>query len=111
MLRSEFWRLVERNSTLAGADLDSHDEDSTYLWHLAHCFGYLRQTIVCNMDMTLEYPTLKGANEGTVNGYEIPHQCVRRVSVSCQIAIAALTRENRNRGMSLWMSTSRIHGR
>ncbi|MCJ1431272.1 hypothetical protein MMC27_000623 [Xylographa pallens] len=78
MLRSEFWRLVERNSTLAGADLDSHDADSAYLWHLAHCFGYLRQTIVCNMDMTLEYPTLKGANEGTVNGYEIPHQCVRR---------------------------------
>ncbi|MCJ1376994.1 hypothetical protein MMC17_000084 [Xylographa soralifera] len=78
MLRSEFWRLVGRNSTLAGADLDSHDEDSAYLWHLAHCFGYLRQTIVCNMDMTLEYPTLQGANEGTVNGYEIPHQCVRR---------------------------------
>ena len=71
---------MQQNSTLAGADLDTHDEASAYLWHLAHCFGYLRQTIVCNMDVTLEYPTLKGPNEGTVNGYEIPHQCVRRVS-------------------------------
>ena len=30
------------------------------------------------MDMSLEWPTLGGANEGTINGYEIPHQCKRR---------------------------------
>lgn len=80
MLRTEFWALIQNNSALVGASLDDRNEHSAYLWHLAHCFGYLRQTIVCNMDMTLEYPTLGGPNEGQVNGYEVPHQCIRRVS-------------------------------
>jgi len=80
MLREEFQKLVAANSSLVGVDLDAKSADGFYLWHLTHCFGYLRQMVVCNMDMTLEYPTLKGANEGTINGYGIPHQCKRRVS-------------------------------
>ncbi|MCJ1312619.1 hypothetical protein MMC25_006294 [Agyrium rufum] len=78
MLRTEFWKFVQNESTLVGADISSHDEDSAYFWHLAHCFGYIRETIVCNMDMTVEYPTLNELSVGNVNGYEIPHQCKRR---------------------------------
>ena len=84
MLKTAFWGLVQNNSSLPGVSMDvipgkTQTPEEEELWHLAHCFGYLRETIVCNMDMTLEYPTLKGANAGIVNGYEIPHQCKRRV--------------------------------
>ncbi|MCJ1356137.1 MAG: hypothetical protein MMC33_006131 [Icmadophila ericetorum] len=78
MLRREFWALIQQNSTLAGIGFDDNNEEAKYLRHLAHCFGYIRELIVCNMDMTLEYPTLGGVKDGVVNGYEIPHQCVRR---------------------------------
>jgi len=84
MLKTAFWKLVKNNSSLPGVSMDiipgeSQTPEEEELWHLAHCFGYLRESIVCNMDMTIEYPTLKGANAGIVNGYEIPHQCKQRV--------------------------------
>jgi len=85
MLKTAFWKLVQNNSSLPGVSMEIvpgriQTPEEEEIWHLAHCFGYLREIINCNMDMTLEYPTLKGANTGTVNGYEIPHQCKRRVS-------------------------------
>ena len=68
--------MVRNDSTLIGKSLEDDDPDSVYLWHLAHCFDYLKQTIICSMDMTLEYPTKGGVN--VINGYEIPHQCTKR---------------------------------
>lgn len=41
--------------------------------HTRHCFDYLRQTILCHLDMTLE-----GAQEDNpfgTSGYEHPHVC------------------------------------
>ena len=54
------------------ADADIH--------HLRHCFDYLRQHIICAMDMRLEYPT---TNPKGINGYAIPRKCVKRVDLSC----------------------------
>jgi hypothetical protein len=49
--------------------------------HAGHCFEYLRQGIMCNGDMTLEWPKL-GANGKRieVDGWEIPHVCKSWVS-------------------------------
>lgn len=45
--------------------------------HIRHCFDYLRQHIICAMDMRVEYPT---TNPKGINGYEIPRRCVKRVT-------------------------------
>ena len=75
-LRTEFWRFVANTSALVGKPLDDDDPDAAHMWHLAHCFDYLKQTITCNMDMTIEYPTTGGSR--VINGYGIPHQCTNR---------------------------------
>lgn len=41
--------------------------------HVNHCFDYLRQAILCNMDSTLEGSVTKG-NHGT-SGWEVLHTC------------------------------------
>lgn len=97
MLKTAFWEVVQNNSSLQGVSMDlvpgvDQTPEEERLWHLAHCFGYLRETIVCNMDMTIEYPTLKGPNEGVVNGYEIPHQCKKRVSFGTNLSTSWLGR-------------------
>jgi len=74
MLHTEFWAFVQNRSNLVGIDLDAATKDKSYVTHLSHCFDYLRQNILCNMDMTLEYPT-DGEN---IDGYMIAHQCKKR---------------------------------
>lgn len=48
------------------------DEDNPY--HAAHCFEYIRTSIICNLDMTLEgsSSTLKEQERGQ------PHVCRNR---------------------------------
>ncbi|KAF2421034.1 hypothetical protein EJ08DRAFT_526987 [Tothia fuscella] len=44
--------------------------------HVHHCFDYLRQTISCAGDMTMEWPrTEKDGRKFAVDGWEIPHEC------------------------------------
>lgn len=46
--------------------------------HLAHCFDYLRQGVMCAGDMTLEPAfELTGEDAGVkaVNGWNVEHQC------------------------------------
>lgn len=51
------------------------------LHHLLHCFDYLRQTISCVSDLTLE-----GLNEHSnetnfdIDGYGVVHECKSQVS-------------------------------
>ena len=78
MLRGAFWDLVNNKSNLVGIDANESSVEGAELWHLAHCFDYLRQNVLCTMDMTLEYPTGDGVRPGHIDGYEIAHQCVRR---------------------------------
>jgi hypothetical protein len=44
--------------------------------HLAHCFDYLRQGLMCNADMTVEWPrTETDGRRVAVDGWNIPHEC------------------------------------
>jgi len=86
MLRDFFFAAVSNSSIPSplngtGLDIDPSTAVGEKLWHLAHCLDYLRQTVVCTMDMTVEYPTLSaGGKPPAINGYEIEHVCRRRVS-------------------------------
>lgn len=41
-------------------------EAELYGHHIGHCFDYLRQSLECNADLTLEY---------TAVGWEVEHLC------------------------------------
>jgi len=67
-LKSAFERMINENDT-------SHMKHSS---HLAHCFDYLRQGVMCAGDMTLEPAfELTGEDAGVkaVNGWNVEHQC------------------------------------
>ena len=57
-------------------DMDGH-ASYTGTWHLAHCFDYLRQAILCAGDTTIEWAreAEEGANPSQVDGWGIEHQC------------------------------------
>ncbi|KAF2174154.1 hypothetical protein M409DRAFT_16423 [Zasmidium cellare ATCC 36951] len=56
---------------------DSGDDGQDPLVHVDHCIDYLRQSIMCSGDMTLEhYSMLDNGTLGPgVNGYFVNHQC------------------------------------
>lgn len=109
MLKTEFWKFVKNESELVGVDMHGKDEPAAYLWHLAHCYDYLRRHVVCNMDMSLEWPTLGGTNEGTINGYEIAHTCKKRVSTHLSTT-ACSDMSFRDLSMSIWISMKQTRG-
>lgn len=46
--------------------------------HMFHCMDYLRQTILCNADLTVEWEALTVKERlptGHIDGYGITHQC------------------------------------
>ena len=59
---------LRSNST---RDADDHDIN-----HAAHCFSYLRQSILCAGDMTLEGPDRRPERgESPLRGWGVEHQC------------------------------------
>jgi len=58
---------------------DSHDHQSRELsghaGHVNHCFDYLRQSIMCAGDMTIEWARDRHGVRTDVDGWNIPHQC------------------------------------
>jgi hypothetical protein len=49
--------------------------------HMNHCFDYLRQTIACAGDMSMEWPrTEPDGRRFAVDGWGIPHECKSWVS-------------------------------
>ncbi|QIW99548.1 hypothetical protein AMS68_005066 [Peltaster fructicola] len=45
--------------------------------HIQHCFDYLRQSVMCAGDMTLEWPKQEGtAAKAKVDGWGVPHMQV-----------------------------------
>lgn len=84
MLRVEFWKLLRNESELPRIAQSEDENDKLRLYHNVHCFDYLRQTIMCNMDMTVEYAAKNketGQSKGFINGWDIQHTCTSRVSV------------------------------
>lgn len=44
--------------------------------HVRHCFDYLRQSIMCSGDMTLETALVhNGQRQAGVDGWNVTHQC------------------------------------
>ncbi|KAH7393326.1 hypothetical protein BKA64DRAFT_83546 [Cadophora sp. MPI-SDFR-AT-0126] len=67
-IKSAFESMMNENDT-------THMEHSS---HLAHCFDYLRQGVMCAGDMTMEPAfelTGKDAGVMAVNGWNVEHQC------------------------------------
>ena len=76
MLHMEFSSIVRNESDTVGGDIES-----PRVRHLFHCIDYLRQTTMCTMDTTIEWPTGHSHHaDAHVNGYNITHQCKPKVS-------------------------------
>ena len=67
--------------------------------HLAHCFDYLRQGLMCNADMSLEWPrTEEDGRRFAVDGWNVPHQCVDWVSTRSFMRVSCCVDELPGRG-------------
>jgi hypothetical protein len=71
---------------------ESQDQLSLRLYHLDHCFDYLRQSIRCSADVTLEWLPVAsgGGKENVLDGWGIPHRECKSVE-----AIEAFIFKNR----------------
>lgn len=66
--------------------------------HVGHCFDYLRQSLMCAGDMSVEWPRVESdGRKIAVDGWGVEHRCRRWVScflkgfsVSCEIAVLTL---------------------
>ena len=49
--------------------------------HVYHCFDYIRQALMCNADLTVEWPRTEESGEKVaVDGWGVTHQCKNWVS-------------------------------
>ncbi|KKP00437.1 hypothetical protein THAR02_07467 [Trichoderma harzianum] len=80
ILRREFSSLVRGESLLINSMTNGtktpNNETSGKLHHLMHCFDYLRQTVACTSDLTLEGIS-KESNDTffDIDGYGVEHMC------------------------------------
>jgi hypothetical protein len=76
-LRQSPWPLpydLETNLLLQQLKASSQSID---IYHVEHCFSYLRQGIQCGGDLTLEGPDIvDGPNQGTLHGWNVSHSFV-----------------------------------
>jgi hypothetical protein len=94
MIRKEFWKLLRNQSDMVGIETSPIKHDHEMLYHEIHCFEYLRQTLMCNMDMTIEYPALDsktGEAKSFINGWDVAHTCKKKVKPSLEPQEALLT--------------------
>lgn len=84
MIRMEFWRLLRNESNLHNINVIDDEDNKIAVGHHTHCFDYLRQTLMCNMDMTIEHAARSsktGELRGFVNGLDTEHICRDRVGI------------------------------
>ena len=83
-IRKYTWLLAEAvvmNDTEAAELMRYHIGEGDGADHINHCFDYLRQSITCAGDMTLEWPRLEANGDRfVVEGWGVPHQCKDPVS-------------------------------
>jgi hypothetical protein len=55
----------------------AHKHSHIRLEHVAHCFDYLRQALMCAGDMTIEHSMMEplGQKRVTTDGWGVEHQC------------------------------------
>lgn len=88
LLRRNYWNLTDAiakgNDTYMRDELDRQMHNS----HTGHCFDYLRQSIECSADMTLEWPKVgKDGKRFEVDGEGIPHLCTSKVCLASLLII------------------------
>jgi hypothetical protein len=83
-LRRFTWMFLDaivQNDTEAQKGIIKLFHEGNHGSHVHHCFDYLRQTISCAGDMTMEWPrTEADGRRFAVDGWEIPHECKNQVS-------------------------------
>ncbi|KAK1850328.1 hypothetical protein CCHR01_07037 [Colletotrichum chrysophilum] len=52
----------------------TYDQAIHGLWHIAHCFDYLRQAVQCSGDTSLEFVS-ENTGRAVVDGLDYPHEC------------------------------------
>lgn len=53
-------------------------QGGTELWHIEHCFDYLRQVVMCHADLALEHRQEwegAGPDSDATDGWDVVHQC------------------------------------
>jgi hypothetical protein len=76
MIRENFYGLVTRNKTYMDELVATADFSETLpakVDHIFHCIDYLRQTVLCNADTTVEGQSHSAATH--IDGYGPLHQC------------------------------------
>ena len=77
-----FWDVIEGRISPADllAEYPSDTSNPSFsamthgLWHIAHCFDYVRQALMCAGDMSLESP-VRANGRVLVVGWDNPHEC------------------------------------
>jgi hypothetical protein len=80
-IRESFYSLVTRNKTYMDdfvASTDFSIDPSAKVDHIFHCIDYLRQTVLCNADTTVEGQSHSEPMQ--IDGYGPLHQCRNWVS-------------------------------
>lgn len=68
-IHKAFGRLQANNATTESTTMG-------HINHASHCFDYLRQSIICAGDMTIEGPDLTAKpGESPLRGWGVEHQC------------------------------------
>ena len=86
MIRKNFWGVVSQNETylkILKPPKDYYEPLVHDLDHTFHCLDYLRKTVLCNADLTIEWEAIErgvSGHSGHIDGYKIPHQCKNWVS-------------------------------
>ncbi|MCJ1352121.1 MAG: hypothetical protein MMC33_002105 [Icmadophila ericetorum] len=80
-LRNVFWDLVlQKVDPVEMLRMTPNDTSKNFqatghgYWHAQHCFDYLRQSIQCTADMSLEWP-IEADGKKLFVGWETPHVC------------------------------------
>jgi hypothetical protein len=78
MIRTNYQTYIYGNRSSI-PHLDPKDPMPRTVNHMFHCMDYLRQTILCNADLTVEWEALTEGKEklptGHIDGYGVTHQC------------------------------------
>lgn len=81
-----FLDAISKNDTAKQAEITNMFVEHNHADHMNHCFDYLRQTIQCAGDMSMEWPRTEPTGERfAVDGWGVPHECKDWVSHSLWI--------------------------
>lgn len=98
-----FLDAIEKGDEAKLKDIKHMFIDMDHADHMLHCFDYLRQTISCAGDMTMEWPrTEPNGQRFAVDGWGIPHECKDWVSLHHAFEMEYLLTRSSLKSHSTW---------